>query len=181
MRSWLFIAALFGYATALEAAQPASEQREAQQEKGAAMQQLEDAVRKEIEDVHDFFVGWFSGTIAEEELNTYFAPRMHEDMHIISPRGDIMDRASLLDVFRKIYGSNPEVRIAIRNVRVKHKSDTHVLVTYEEWQRNGLSAESGTGRLSSALLLTKTKPFQWLHVQETWLPEEITKLGPYDF
>ena len=185
MKSRLFAvafatAALFGCDTGLKAWHLKAHADDSARQKDLIMPELESAVRNEIEEMHRFFVGWFTGEVSKDALETYFAPRMHADMHIIPPSGEIIDRSALLDIFRQTHGNNPLSRIAIRNVHILYENETHVLASYEEWQRDGTESKSGTGRLSS-VLMTKAQPLEWIHVHETWLPEETIKKGPFDF
>ena len=61
--------------------------------------------------------------------------------------------------------------ISIKNVIVRRQQDNLAVVTYEEWQK---SANGRSARLSTAMFQStpaKPRPFTWLFVHETWLPE----------
>lgn len=144
-------------------------------------------VQSEIEALHDFFVGWFRGTISNDDdtFQAGFARRFDPGFILIAPGGTVLPLATLTKAIRAGHGSNPEFRIAIRNVVLRRELGKHVVATYEEWQRNALnSTPSDNGRLSSALLeRAPVAPggFAWLHLHECWLPDDIIAAGPYDF
>ena len=139
------------------------------------------AVRDEIEALHAFFVGWFSGSLAESALERDFLVRFSEDFRLIPPAGKRLRLDELTAGIKGSYGANPDFRIAIRAVHVHSVFDDHVLATYEEWQRNALaSTPADNGRISTVLFRQEER-LKWLHVHETWLPEEIMAAGPYDF
>lgn len=144
---------------------------------------LHDQVREEIEGLHSFFVDWFSGAVPdsddifEAELLGRFDPRFC----LIPPSGAALDLSELTSMVRKGHGSNPDFRIAIRNLEVRTIGASHVLGTYQEWQRNALaSTPPDNGRVASAILHCGDT-LRWLHVHETWLPEAVMVAGPYDF
>jgi hypothetical protein len=84
-------------------------------------------------------------------------------------------------MMREAHGSNPDFRIAIRDVTIRHESDTQVVATYTEWQRNAMNSDNADNGRLTTVMLSRGKPLRWLHVQETWLPEDIATAGPYNF
>ena len=141
------------------------------------------AVRDEIEALHRFFVEWFSGRCSnsEEYFRQEFEQRFDQQFLLIPPAGTTLNLEALSQSIYSRYASNPEFRIAIRQVRVQRQVSGHVLATYEEWQRNALaSTPCNNGRVASALFHLDEK-LTWLHVHETWLPKNIMEAGPYDF
>ena len=82
---------------------------------------------------------------------------------------------------RRAHGSNPDFRIAIRNVVVRRVMPDVVLATYEEWQRNALASTPPDNARLATVAFARTEPLRWLHVHETWLPGEVAAAGPYDF
>lgn len=142
---------------------------------------MHDRVLREVEGLHEFFVGWFNGTIPESAFASGFLSRFSEDFILIPPAGTLLGLADIASSIRSAYATNPKFRIRIRRVQVQRELDGHVLSTYEEWQRNALaSTPSDNGRLTT-VLFSSTEPLQWLHVHETWLPRDIMSEGPYDF
>jgi hypothetical protein len=141
---------------------------------------LEARVRDEVEALHRFFVGWFSGALAPDIFEAEFLARFDLDFVLIPPGGVFLSLDDFRASLRQAHASNPNFRIAIRNVKLQRTLDDHVVATYEEWQRNAIaSTPADNGRIATVIF---EKPsLKWLHVHETWLPESITMEGPYDF
>lgn len=137
--------------------------------------------REEVEELHEFFVGWFSGRLPESAFETGFQRRFSPDLIFIPPAGRLLGLADLSSSIRAGYASNPGFRVQIRDVRVRREFDGYLLATYEEWQRNGLaSTPPDNGRVATVLFGTG-ECLRWLHIHETWLPQEVMAAGPYDF
>jgi len=141
----------------------------------------ESAVRTEVEALHEFFVGWFSGALNASVFDTEFLPRFAPDFHIVPPAGTLMNLGQITEAIRSARDTNAEFRIAIRNVTVRAQFDGHILATYEEWQRNALASQPRDNGRIATVILRDTRPLQWLHVHETWLPNDVMAAGPYDF
>ena len=133
----------------------------------------EERCQLEVAELHQFFQDWFQGKLGEtDEAFARFASVMAEGFEIISPAGRAMKRDVILDAVRAGHGKEPDAKIWIENHRHLFTHGDLSLVTYEEWQTMG---EKKRGRLSTALLrITQNTPnnLQWLHVHETWLPED---------
>jgi hypothetical protein len=142
---------------------------------------LLDEVQAEIEALHEFFVGWFGGRLPKDRFEPDFLARFDPDFILVPPAGTTLGLGILAESVRSSHASNPDFRISIRNVHVRRVLDGHVLATYEEWQRNALaSTPPDNGRVASVLFRNE-RPFVWLHIHETWLPERVAQAGPYDF
>ncbi len=100
------------------------------------MTDLTTLVRKEIEDLHVFLVGWFTGAIPESDFEPRFLDHLDPDLVFVPPAGTRLERDVLAAAIRQGYASNPDFRIEIRDVQIRHVLDNHVVATYEEWQRN---------------------------------------------
>lgn len=147
---------------------------------------LHSDVAGEIDELHRFFVDWFTGKSPadadEEEFKTRFLDRLDAGFVLIPPAGRILERDRLETGIRAGRGSNPDFRIAIRNVRIHYADRSLVLATYEEWQRNALaSTPPDNGRIATVLFNRVEGVLRWRHVHETWLPEPVMMAGPYDF
>lgn len=138
-------------------------------------------VRHEVERLHQFFVSWFNGTIAESTLQSDFLDRMSGDLVCILPGGVRLGLDELFPAIRDGFGSNPDFRIAIRDVKIHWVFDDYVLATYEEWQRNALASKPPDNGRISTVLFRGAERLKWLHIHETWLPMERMAAGPYDF
>ena len=140
-------------------------------------------VREEVERLHRFFVAWFSGACANESLvfERELLHRLDEQFVLVPPAGTLLSRDDLSNGIRAAHNSNPDFRIAIRNLRVRRTWERHLLATYEEWQRNArASTPPDNGRIAT-VLFEFADGLKWLHVHETWLPEPVMQAGPYDF
>lgn len=138
-------------------------------------------VRKEIVDLHDFFVKWFNGTADRDQLEPQFLSQLHENVMFIPPEGHAISGKMLKEAFDRGYGSNTDFKIQIRDVAIQHEINNIVLATYTEWQIGATqSAQANNARITSVLMEMGT-PVTWLHIQETWLPEAIRSAGSFDF
>lgn len=140
-------------------------------------------VRDEIAALHRFFVGWFSGALANssEIFDTQFGRRFDEHFQLIPPAGTKLGLSTLTSDIRAAHGSNPDFRIAIRGVQVCHRCDHYVLATYEEWQRNARASSPADNGRRASVLFGAGDELRWQHVHETWLPPDVMEAGPYDF
>ena len=145
------------------------------------MSSLETDVRTEVEEVHRFFVRWFTGTAEPRELNDLFVSRLDDDVIFLSPDGHRMGRDGLVGMFQNAHGNNPGFRIAIRDVTVRRDLGEHVLATYTEWQKAARSSALPENARFTTVLLKKARPFRWLHIHETWLPEAVRAEDSFDF
>jgi len=141
---------------------------------------LED-VRREIVELHAFFVGWFNGTVAREELQPRFLSRFDPDVIFIAPEGCIMGADDLSAGFQKGFATNSGFKIQIRDVALRREFGDTVLATYTEWQIGATTSAQVNNARVTTVLMKKGPPFQWLHIQETWLPEELRAADPFDF
>jgi hypothetical protein len=142
---------------------------------------LELQVRTEIEALHEFFVGWFSGQLPEDAFEDRFLRRFDRDFLLVPPAGTLLKLAGLADGVKAAYATNPPFRIAIRNVRVQRVFGNQVLATYEEWQRFALASKPPENGRIASVLFERGEPLRWLHIHETWLPQTVAEAGPYDF
>lgn len=142
--------------------------------------------RQEIEALHEFFVDWFGGLIAEDDgvFEQRFSARFSADCELIQPSGDTLTRDTFFRAVKNSYGTSPDFRIEIRNVRVRAElPGDHWLVSYEEWQRNAINSKPADNARAASVLFSRDANgiFQWLHIHETWLPEQATPPERFDF
>ncbi|MBX2802111.1 MAG: DUF4440 domain-containing protein [Myxococcales bacterium] len=124
-------------------------------------------IRQEVEDVHRFFVRWFTGVAEAAELDA-FAARLHPDVQFIGPSGARTDRAGLIGMFEGRHGANPGFAIDITEVQLVHDLGDHIVATYIEWQRGAKNTTPpDNARLTTVLL---TRDLKWRHIHETALP-----------
>ena len=139
---------------------------------------VEARCRREVDELHAFFVRWFTGAVprTREEL-ARFTDAMHAEMEMVTAGGDRHTLASLAETIDCAHGcmegSRAGFAIAVRNVRVLRSlgagAERSHLVSYEEWQTVG-AAE--TARVSTALFREQggaPNGLAWLHLHETYL------------
>ncbi len=144
------------------------------------MEILEQA-REEIEGLHKFFVGWFSGALDQGVFEEQFLSRFSERLVFIPPAGRLLGLEDITTSIRTGYASNPEFRIEIRNVRVHTETEEYVVATYEEWQRNArASTPPDNGRVAT-VIFSRGARLKWVHIHETWLPREVMEADQFNF
>ncbi len=131
-------------------------------------------VRAEIEALHDFFTGWFNGTLPEsgEVFAHGLADHFHPDFEIVLPSGTVHDRDGILTPVRQAWGTNPEFRAVVRNVRIlgewPQAGAGLVLAAYVEDQsgaRNTTPADNL--RHATVLFERRAGRLVWRHLHET--------------
>jgi hypothetical protein len=124
--------------------------------------------RREIEELHAFFVGWYTGRRDDFER---MKRAIGQGFEMVTPDGDCLGREAVLAM---VHDGNDqydpgEFDIEIRNVAAVDTGSDHALVRYEEWQSG---PEGQDGRLSSVLFRPgKDAPrsIVWAGLHETWL------------
>ncbi len=133
-------------------------------------------VRAEIEALHDFFTGWFNGTLPEsgEVFAQGLTDHLHPDFEIVLPSGTVCNRDGLLTPVQQAWGTNPEFRAVVRDVRVLgewrpgESGAGLVLATYVEVQtgaRNTTPADNL--RHATVLFERSSEHLVWRHLHET--------------
>ncbi len=142
---------------------------------------IQERVRYEIEDLHEFFHDWFTGKVHEDEFESKFLTRFARELVFIPPAGIFLGLEDLSSSVRAGYASNLDFRVQIRRVAVQKEFDGYVLATYEEWQRNALASKPPDNGRIATVVFSSSDPLKWHHIHETWLPRDIIAAGPYDF
>ncbi len=136
---------------------------------------MDDACKKEVIELHQFFEDWNQGKLAKtEDQFRRFSGAVAKDFEIISPGGGSMSTTEILGRVREGHGSSrgTDFRIWIESYRSRPIGDGILLVTYEEWQSQG---GKDIGRISTAVFRRESRApngVVWLHVHETWLQEQ---------
>ncbi|MGD8859577.1 MAG: hypothetical protein PVI30_06165 [Myxococcales bacterium] len=144
-------------------------------------------VKQEVEALHAALAEWIGGACDGDEavFDERIGSRLGEDFTLVAPSGRRPSGRDVRDSLRDSYGSNPDFRIAIDDLRIIRASDTVVVVSFVEWQRNASqSTPPDNGRVVTAVLVPDTAApngLRWLHLQETMLPEEEMSARRYDF
>jgi hypothetical protein len=143
-----------------------------------------DALSREILEVHAFFVEWFAGRCADDEavLEERLLSHFADDFLYVLPGGARLSRGELAAGLRRAHGSNPDFRISVRNVTVRHTDRRSAVAFYEEWQRAAKSSlPADNGRLSTALFVVDGPRIRWAHLQETWVERAALEAERFDF
>lgn len=130
---------------------------------------LVDDVRAEIVALHDFFTGWFQGTLPQEaitQMESCLAPGFIN----IQPAGRVLTLAELRDSIAQGHGASSEFRIEIEDVVIRWSDGDLVLATYVEVQHGARNSTPPTNRRISTVLLERSERWIWHHVHETKLP-----------
>jgi hypothetical protein len=121
----------------------------------------------EIERLHQFFEDWYAG-VGDRSMGE-FADSLDEAFYIVSPRGDVMDKAGIVGMVHNL-GETGDVEIRIRNVELRSRLASGIrIVTYEEHERrpsDTVAMISTVGLLPDA---ERPGGFAWSFVHETFL------------
>ena len=127
-------------------------------------------VKFEVERLHQFFQDWFNGQLEQSDSGLApFANALAEDFHMVTPKGQVVDRAGTLETVREFYGSWHDDRIWIENFIFRCQCGQVAVANYEEWQN---IAGNVTRRISTAIFQVPVGGdghLHWLHVHETLL------------
>ncbi len=130
------------------------------------------ACRAEITGLHGFFVEWFDASVPREDLSR-LERALAPEFEMITPEGERVDRAALLDGLGEAYGrtAGEPFDIDVREVEAVALLEDHAVVRYEEWQ---VRPDGESGRVSTALFRADADAPEgvvWVTLQETDLPE----------
>lgn len=130
------------------------------------------ACRAEITGLHAFFVEWFDGAVPREDLSR-LGRALAPEFEMVTPEGERVDRAALLDGLAESHGRTrgEAFDIDVREVEAVALLEDHAVVRYEEWQ---LTADGEAGRVSTALFRADEEAPEgvlWVTLQETALAE----------
>jgi hypothetical protein len=136
---------------------------------------LAEAVAREIEALHGFFVAWFSGSLpnTQDILDRQLSARLAADFTYLPPGGTLLERSDLIASLRPAHGSNPAFRIKIGEIEVIAAHGDLAVVRYLEQQTNARNTEPADNarRTTAVLRRADDAPFgwRWQHVQETFV------------
>ena len=139
-----------------------------------------------IHEISDFFTDWVGGRCPgdADTFKRNALDRLADGLVVIMPGGRSFGKKDFEGYMKSIYGSNPDFRIKIRDVRLSHRSGDVSVVNYDEWQRSAKdSAEPNNGRVSTMVVRDRGQGAgpEILQVHETCLPKEIVAAGDFDF
>jgi hypothetical protein len=129
--------------------------------------------RDEVEQIHQFFHDWFVGAVGNDDASfARAAGVLAPEFALVTPRGGLESRDSILDQIRALHGARAStpLRIWIERFTPRFVLGDGCLVMYEEWQQLGAGR---TARQATALFRRRDgtpNGVEWLHLHETWLP-----------
>lgn len=133
--------------------------------------------RREVAQLHEFFVEWFNATL--EDSNAVFSRverAFHRDFSMVVPSGSTIDRRSVLEQIRAAHGTADHERpsgIEIVDLVTQIDGADGALVSYEERQYAGDVLQNR--RASSAYFVVASDAptgVQWRRLHETLLAED---------
>ena len=129
-------------------------------------------VRAEIEALHDFFTGWFSGALPEsdEVFARGLADHFHPEFEIVLPSGTVHDRDGILTPVHQAWGTNPGFSAVTRDVRIlgEWPQAGLVLAAYVEAQTGARNTTPADNLRHSTVLFEHTgERLLWRHLHET--------------
>ena len=152
---------------------------------GGPAPDLIERARREVIELHDFFMAWFRPVTAETAMLDLdrCAAALAPDFQQIGPDGQAYPRDLLLQRLAAARGCRPAgFVIEIEDIRPVWQNDAAILLDYVERQYclepSKADAVSGeTWRRSTAFFTLSTMAPQgvvWRHLQETWLQAPAT-------
>ena len=141
------------------------------------MDELLNDIRAEIEAVHQFISAWFrgEGPSSAAAFAVGLADRFGPGLINIQPAGRVLTCEQLLSSIRDRHGANPQFRIEIGDVALRHVgSDGLVLATYVERQSGARQTSPENDRISTVLMRRRADDgaLEWLHIHETAVPAD---------
>lgn len=127
-----------------------------------------DACEREIRSLHEFFVEWYHGA-HERDAFDRVERALADEFTVVSPDGETVDRATVLEGVREGYDRRSTFDIEIRAVSPVVDRQAIAVVRYEEWQS---TPDDETGRASVACFVpadAAPNGVAWTFLQETWI------------
>jgi hypothetical protein len=142
-------------------------------------------VQTEIDDIHAFFTDWVNGTCPgdEDTFRTNALDHMADNLVVTMPAGRSFGKSDFAGYMSSIYGSNPDFKIKIRDLVLRHHIGSAIVVNYKEWQRNAQDSDNPNNGRQTTMVLRElgNNGFEFLQVHETWLPPEEVENGDFSF
>lgn len=139
---------------------------------------LEQRCHTEVIELHRFFQDWMNAVLEPTEANFRLTDVLADDFGMVTPEGARVTRQEIERQVRASHGvyrdSERPLTIRIENLEGQALTKGAFLVGYDEWQE---TPDGDYGRRSTAVFrerLDAPNGVEWVHVHETWLPEEST-------
>ena len=136
-----------------------------------------------IVDLQRFFTDWISGACAKrtELLTTGATRHLAPDFIGIMATGAMISPVALEQWMSAVHGASSKFRITIRNVTIRQRLGPALVVTYEEWAHDAPDPPGNNARLSTMVLRDDDRRLEIVHLQETWLPDDVVTCGDFNF
>jgi hypothetical protein len=131
---------------------------------------MANAAASEVHGLHEFFMRWFRGDIAEGSGIERVTAALSAEFRMVAPNGLALGREDVLAGLRHARALRPaDFTIVISGAEVIWSDADHALVVYIERQA---SAGGMSERRSTAFFTRQPAApngVQWRHLQETWV------------
>ncbi|MBA8880919.1 DUF4440 domain-containing protein [Phyllobacterium myrsinacearum] len=119
----------------------------------------------EIVDIHRAIERWFTGRAEPAELVPLLA-RFSPTFQMVSMQGNTLGKEEVAELFGRMHGKRPELRISIDQMDTSHEWPGGVCLTYRETHADSDGFQ--TVRRSTVLLEASADgSLQWRHLHET--------------
>jgi hypothetical protein len=130
---------------------------------------LQELAKREVVALHEFFVGWFRGELAESAFASC-EDAFAADFRMVTPEGAVHEREAIVARLRAARGRlPPDFSVDVIDPNPFWSAGDAVLLEYVERQyRDGRT----TRRRSTALFTSEPsapRGVYWRHLQETWI------------
>lgn len=140
-----------------------------------AEETMEERCEREIVELHAFFEEWFNAT-ADAGRFSRFEQVISPDFAMVAPNGRTVERRVLVEGLRgargKWAGDGPAGRVRVDNVRLRRIADGLAVLTYEERQEFAGESNARVSTVVMRELPGTPNGVEWVHLHETWLPDE---------
>jgi hypothetical protein len=136
-----------------------------------------------IVDLHRFFADWISGACPKDRsvLGERAISHLSTGFFGILPTGRTFTPADMETWLWAVHGASPGFRIAVHRVTIRQRIGSALVVTYEEWAHDAPEPPHRNARLSTMVLQDEGHRLAIVHLQETWLPDEVVAGGDFRF
>jgi hypothetical protein len=128
-----------------------------------------EAWHREIVELHEFFEGYFLGTIGADDIGRLEAA-LAADFTIVGPGGGESTRAQTVAAIREGHAHRSQLEVTITDARLLVDRPDVVIARYVEHHQLG---DTMSERLSTVVFTREPgapNGLRWRTVHETWLP-----------
>lgn len=120
---------------------------------------------REIVDIHVAIERWFTGAARPADL-PQLLERFSPEFCMISMQGTALGKEGVSELFGRLHGKRPELRITVDEMQISHEWSGGACVTYRETHADASGVQ--TARRSTVVLEASADgSLQWRHLHET--------------